>query len=130
MSNFLSIIILTFCCELIALFTFLQGPSPPIDFQSLCNVIVWGEPFNPNGEITVYEAQFYIPDTQLRVLREIAQDRTFYIIDEEDKLGGNVDTFVRVIACGHINKSLPTNEQFRCVQEHKEVQVNGVKEEA
>ena len=81
------------------MFTFIPGPSPPIDFQSLCNVIVWGEPFNPSGDIAVYEAQFYIPDTQLRVLREIAQDRTFYIVDEEDKLGGNVDTFVRVIVC-------------------------------
>ena len=95
----------------------------------MCNVIVWGEPFNPSGDITAYEAQFYIPDTKLRVLREIAQDRTFYIIEEEDKLGGNMDTFVKVSVCA-VTSHYQKNEQFRCVQEHKVVQVNGVKEEA
>ena len=77
----------------------------------MCNIIVWGKPFNPNGDITAYEAQFYIPDTQLRVLREIAQDRTFYIIDEEDKLGGNMHTFVQVkfnvcVVTSHYKKEL------------------------
>ena len=55
-------------------------------------------PFNPNGDLTGYEVQFYIPDTQIRMLREVAQDRTFYITEEDDKLGGVPrNTFVRVI---------------------------------
>ena len=53
-------------------------------------------PSNPNGDITAYEAQFYIPGTENSRLVEIAQDRTFYVVREEDKLGGDTSTFVRV----------------------------------
>ena len=53
-------------------------------------------PSNPNGDITTYEAQFYIPGTENSRLVEIAQDRTFYIIKEQDKLGGDTSTFIRV----------------------------------
>ena len=74
------------------------GPSPPTDFQTLCNVIVWGMPVSPNGELLGYQAQFYIPGTQLGVVREVAQDRTFYIVKEEDKLlSEHSSSFVRVI---------------------------------
>ena len=72
------------------------GPSPPIDIQSLCNVVVWGTSLNPNGDITGYEAQFYIPGTEVALLKEIAQDRTFYIVEEEDKLSKPLNVLVRV----------------------------------
>ena len=53
-------------------------------------------PSNPNGDITGYEAQLFIPGTQNRKLVEIAHDRTFYIVKKEDKLDGDTDIFVRV----------------------------------
>ena len=82
--------------KFLSIFNYL-GPSPPIDFQSLCDVIVWGTPFSPNGDITGYEAQFYIPGTQnIMKIVEIAKDRTFYIVKENDNLDGDTDPFVRV----------------------------------
>ena len=69
---------------------------PPTDVQSVCNAIMWGSPLNPNSELTGYEAQFYTPDTEIRVMKTIPQDRTFYILQEGDKLGGPHNTFFRV----------------------------------
>ena len=60
---------------------------------------MWGIPLNPNGDITRYEAQFYIPGTEVALLKEIAQDRTFYIVEEEDKLRKPLNTLVRVCTC-------------------------------
>lgn len=74
------------------------GPSPPIDVQALCNVVVWGAPLNPNGKITEYETEFFIPDADVAIVRHIPKDRTFYIVEEEDKLGDSSNVLVRVIA--------------------------------
>ena len=73
------------------------GLSPPIDVQALCNVVVWGMPLNPNGKITEYETEFFIPDADVAIVRHIPKDRTFYIVEEEDKLGDNSNVLVRVI---------------------------------
>ena len=73
------------------------GPSSPIDVQALCNVVVWGTSLNPNGKIIKYEAEFFIPDTDIAIVRDIPEDRTFYIVEEEDKLGATSNTLVRVI---------------------------------
>ena len=90
-------------------------------------------PSNPNGDITAYEAQFYIPGTENGRLVEIAQSRTFYIVKEEDKLGGDTSTFVRVC---HNNCSIedlfaPSYVMviiifLRCVQSQEQEVVNGV----
>lgn len=74
------------------------GPSPPIDVQALCNVVVWGAPLNPNGKITEYATEFFIPDADVAIVRHIPKDRTFYIVEEEDKLGDSSNVLVRVIA--------------------------------
>ena len=29
--------------------------------EGLCNVVVWGQPSQPNGRVTEYNAQVYIP---------------------------------------------------------------------
>ena len=74
------------------------GPSPPIDVQALCNVVVWGAPLNPNGKITEFEAEFFVPDADITIARHIIpRDRTFYIVQEEDKLGEISDILLRVL---------------------------------
>ena len=88
------------------------GPSPPIEFQSLCNVVVWGMPVNPNGEILRYEVQFYVPGTQLEVAKEIPHDRTFYIVEYADKLSLYGGTFVRVI-CSCLLQCIVLQKPYR-----------------
>lgn len=73
------------------------GTSPPIDVQALCNVVVWGTPLNSNDKITKYEAEFFNHDIKDVIVRDIPEDRTFYIVEEEDKLGTISNTLVRVI---------------------------------
>ena len=62
-------------------------------------------PFSPNGDLTGYEVQFFVTDTQVRMLREIPKDRTFYVVEEEDKLGGPRNTFARVTTVHFIQYS-------------------------
>jgi hypothetical protein len=67
----------------------------------LCNVVVWGTPLNPNGKITEFEAEFFIPDANVAIVRHIPKDRTFYIVEEEDNLGDLSNILVRVIVITH-----------------------------
>ena len=73
------------------------GPSAPLDVQSLCNAIVWRVPQNTNGDLTGYNVQFYVPGTQFRRHQEVARDRTFYVVTNEDKLDSPLHTHIRVI---------------------------------
>ena len=63
----------------------------------MCNIVVWATPLNPNGKITEFEAEFFIPDANITIVRSIPKDRTFYIVEEEDKLGDLSNILVRVI---------------------------------
>ena len=58
---------------------------------------MWGRPRDPNGELTGYEIQFYIPDTEIRMTKTIPRVKTFYTLQEGDKLGGPHNTFFRVL---------------------------------
>ena len=62
----------------------------------MCNIVVWATPLNPNGKITEFEAEFFIPDANITIVRRIPKDRTFYIVEEEDKLGDLSNILVRV----------------------------------
>ena len=71
-------------------------PSRPISVQSHGDVIVWDMPLRPNGEITEYEIQFFIPGTLQRINRSRNSKGTFYVVQNEDKLGGSLGTYFRV----------------------------------
>lgn len=73
------------------------GPSPPIDVQALCNIVIWGAPLNPNGKVTEFEVEFFIPDADVTIVRHVPKDRTFYIVEEEDKLSDIINILIRVI---------------------------------
>ena len=75
---------------------FVLVSSDPVDVQSYGDVVVWNEPLNPNGQITEYEIQFLISGTQLRITRSRNSQGTFYIVQDEDKLGEIQNTYFRV----------------------------------
>ena len=75
--------------------------------QSYGDVVVWNEPLSPNGQITEYEIQFLIPDTQLRINRSRNSRGTFYTVQDEDKLGGVENTYFRVRISNWVN--IPTS---------------------
>lgn len=75
---------------------FVLVSSDPVDVQSYGDVVVWNEPLNPNGQITEYEIQFLVPGTQLRITRSRNIQGTFYAVQDDDKLGGTQNTYVRV----------------------------------
>ena len=76
---------------------FVTVSSDPVDLQSFGDVVVWNEPLNPNGQITEYEIQFFIPDTQLRITRSRNSQGTFYTVQGEDRLGENAHFRVRIL---------------------------------
>lgn len=57
---------------------------------------MWGAPLNPNGDVTGFEVQIFIPSIEVVILKEIPRDRTFYIV-EEDGILGNLNALIRVI---------------------------------
>ena len=72
-------------------------PSAPVGVQALCSVVVWYSPeVSCEGMINGYEVRFYDPNfTQSNVMRYVGENRTFYVLTEEDRLAtGN--TYVQV----------------------------------
>ena len=59
-------------------------------------IIVWEMPLRPNGEITEYEIQFFVPDTEQRIIRSRNREGTFYTVQDQDSLAGPLRTFFRV----------------------------------
>ena len=73
------------------------APSPPINVQSYDgDVVVWDSPSTPNGKITEYEIQFFIPGTRQRITRSRNEQGTFYAVQDGDRLGGPQDNYFRV----------------------------------
>ena len=67
-------------------------PSHPINVVSYGKVLVWDEPLSPSGDITEYEIQFLIPNTQFEMSRLRDGLGTYYVIQDEDQLDGESST--------------------------------------
>ena len=72
-------------------------PGPPSNVQSLCNVIVWGTPDEPNGEIIGYDVQFRKVGTS-RVGDPITREANelYAIVDKNDLPSGDGEFEVQV----------------------------------
>lgn len=98
-------IFITFFLCIITLVSPLTTPSPPaapFGVQALCSVVVWYSPevsCEDNVKtINSYEVRFYDPKLmQPNVTRYVGENRTFYIVTENDKLA-SVETYVQVIS--------------------------------
>lgn len=74
-------------------------PPPPTGILALCDIIVWETPdYYCDGILTGYQVQFYDPvaDAQTLSIRDVPENRTFYVVQEEDRLGGPRNTAIRV----------------------------------
>ena len=72
-------------------------PCPPSNVQSLCNVIVWGRPDEPKGEIIGYDVQFRKVGTSRvsdRIMREA--NELYAIVDRNDLPSGDGEFEVQV----------------------------------
>ena len=77
------------------------GLPPPTGILPLCNAIVWESPeYYCDGILTGYEVQIFDPDTHddqtVAPIREVPENKTFYVVQDEDKLSGSQNTFIRV----------------------------------
>jgi len=50
--------------------------------EGLCNVVVWGQPSQPNGQVTGFNAQVYIPGVWYGT--ETFIDNNFYRVRDSD----------------------------------------------
>ena len=59
---------------------------------------MWQMPAHPNGVITGYTVQFYIPGTHINIHKHVPHSKTFYKVVEEDILDSYrpCNTHVRV----------------------------------
>ena len=74
-------------------------PPPPTGILALCDVIVWETPdYYCDGILTGYQVQFYdaVADTQTMSIRDVPENKTFYVVQERDRLGGPHNTTIRV----------------------------------
>lgn len=72
---------------------------PPTGILLLCGMIVWETPdYYCDGILTGYQVQFYDPaaDPQTMLIQDVPENRTFYVIKNEDRLGGHLNTAIRV----------------------------------
>ena len=52
--------------------------------KSLCTVVLWARPSQPNGKITGYEVQFYIPDEWSGAIHNKTELDIYHIVEEGD----------------------------------------------
>ena len=74
------------------------APGPPSNVTGLCTVVLWARPSQPNGKITGYEVQFYIPDGWSGPIHTKTESDIYHIVEEDDTPSGYDRTvfFVRV----------------------------------
>ena len=66
--------------------------------QSLCSVVVWYSPDVSCEGISGYNVRLYNPQSeQQSVTRSVGANGTFYIIEDQDKLADNLETYVQVV---------------------------------
>ena len=64
------------------------APSQPTNVHSLCTVVVWQPPAQPNGNIIRYDIQF-----SMGTVKEVDSGDRFYITTDDEQEAG---TYVRV----------------------------------
>ena len=70
---------------------------------------MWETPdYYCDGIITGYQVQFYdaVADTQTMSIQDVPENKTFYVVQEKDRLGGPHNTTIRV--CSNISNGLDT----------------------
>ena len=68
-------------------------PGPPRIVRAFCTEIVWGSPFNPNGEVKGYVLEFYDyqdPSINNNMLKN-GQEHS-HIVDENNDLPQDVES--------------------------------------
>lgn len=74
-------------------------PPPPTGILARCDVIAWETPdYYCDGILTGYQIQFYDPaaTTTTVLVQDVPENRTFYAVQENDRLGGPLNTAIRV----------------------------------
>ena len=65
--------------------------------QALCSVVVWYSPDVSCDGISGYDVRLYHSQSaQQNVIRSVGANRTFYVINDEDRLADTLETRVQV----------------------------------
>ena len=76
--------------------TLITVPPPP-QVQALCSVVVWYSPEVSCEEIIGYDVRLYHPQMDVQnVTRRVGANRTFYVIQDEDRLINKQELYVQV----------------------------------
>ena len=60
------------------------APGPPSNVKGLCTVVLWGRPSQPNGKITGYEVQVYVPDEWYGQPHSKKETDIYHIVEDSD----------------------------------------------
>ena len=60
------------------------APGPPSNVKGLCTVVLWGQPSQPNGKITGYEVEFYVPDEWYGLVHSKNESDIYHIVEDTD----------------------------------------------
>ena len=76
------------------------APGPPSNVNGLCTVVLWGRPSQPNGKITGYEVQLYVPEEWSGPVHSKNESDIYHIREDTDTSSEYElsDYFVRVSA--------------------------------
>ena len=76
------------------------APEPPSNVKGLCTVVLWGQPSQPNGRITGYEVQLYVPEEWSGPVNSKNESDIYHIVEDTDTSSEYElsDYFVRVSA--------------------------------
>ena len=61
------------------------GPGAPSSVKGLCTVVLWGQPSQPNGVITGFDVQFYIPGVFSGTMYRKGKGDIFHIVQDSDR---------------------------------------------
>ena len=78
------------------------GPGPPSNVKGLCTVVLWGRPSQPNGKITGYEVQVYVPDEWYGPVHSKKETDIYHIVEDSDTPSEyNQDEFFVAVSALH-----------------------------
>ena len=60
------------------------GPGPPSNVEGLCTIVLWGQPSQPNGEVTGFNVQFYVPDVWYGTLFRKEMNDIYHTVQDSD----------------------------------------------
>ena len=76
-------------------------PGPPKIVRAFCTEVVWGSPFNPNGEVLGYELEFYDHQdpSMNNILLKNRDEHSHIVVENNDLPRGLESSQVYVKVC-------------------------------